>query len=254
MAARVAAMLRHLRHHAVAYVALFVALGGTTYAATLPRDSVGTQQLKKGAVTASDVRRGAITSTAVRDRSLRASDFARGVLPAAGATGPQGPVGPQGVPGSAGATGATGAAGPRGLPGDTGPAGILEGRRVTPGGAAIEPESNPSQGSVTTTNAGRLYVTLSLAELFVTCNGMTTAVRLGIRVDGQVVPGSAIQLPTTANELELTTGLTLVGLTDDVFEPGQQDLDLAVECVGTPTPSSVAAPNPGAATVLVVGA
>ena len=36
----------------VAVVALFVALGGTTYAATsLPKNSVGTKQLKSGAVT-----------------------------------------------------------------------------------------------------------------------------------------------------------------------------------------------------------
>jgi len=36
----------------VAYLALFIALGGTTYAATsLPANSVGTRQLQTGAVT-----------------------------------------------------------------------------------------------------------------------------------------------------------------------------------------------------------
>jgi hypothetical protein len=44
--------LRHLRANAIAYLALFVAMGGTTYAAIrLPANSVGTRQLEKGAVT-----------------------------------------------------------------------------------------------------------------------------------------------------------------------------------------------------------
>ena len=43
----------HLRSNMVAYIALFVALGGTSYAAiNLPAGSVGTRQLKSRAVTA----------------------------------------------------------------------------------------------------------------------------------------------------------------------------------------------------------
>jgi hypothetical protein len=42
----------HIRSNAVAYLALFIALGGTGYAATnLPALSVGTRQLRNGAVT-----------------------------------------------------------------------------------------------------------------------------------------------------------------------------------------------------------
>jgi hypothetical protein len=67
---------------------LFVVLGGGAYAAaTLPKNSVGTKQL----------RRGAVDSSKVRDRSLRAGDFKRGQLPA----GPQGRQGPQGISGPA---------------------------------------------------------------------------------------------------------------------------------------------------------
>jgi hypothetical protein len=45
-------LLNHGRHNVIAYLALFVALGGTTYAATaLPAGSVGTTQLRNGAVT-----------------------------------------------------------------------------------------------------------------------------------------------------------------------------------------------------------
>jgi hypothetical protein len=63
-------LLRYLRSHHVGLVALFIAFGGTAYAASLPRDSVGTEQLKHGAVTSAKVRNG----------TLRAADFAPGTL------------------------------------------------------------------------------------------------------------------------------------------------------------------------------
>jgi hypothetical protein len=45
-------VLGHVRSNAVGYLALFVALGGASYAAlSLPARSVGTTQLKNGAVT-----------------------------------------------------------------------------------------------------------------------------------------------------------------------------------------------------------
>jgi hypothetical protein len=45
-------LLRFLQGNAIGLLALFIALGGTAYAATaLPKNSVGTKQLKKGAVT-----------------------------------------------------------------------------------------------------------------------------------------------------------------------------------------------------------
>ena len=58
-------------------IALFVALGGTSYAAiTLARNSVGTKQLKKNAVTAPKIRAGAVTGAKVANGSLSASDVA----------------------------------------------------------------------------------------------------------------------------------------------------------------------------------
>ncbi|HEX8083337.1 MAG TPA: hypothetical protein VF529_03545 [Solirubrobacteraceae bacterium] len=75
-----------------ATLALFIALGGSSYAAlSLPRNSVGTQQLRAGAVRSSDV----------KNRSLQVADLstrARRSL-----TGRQGPVGPVGPPGAAAA-------------------------------------------------------------------------------------------------------------------------------------------------------
>ena len=98
---------------ALASLALLVALGGTGYAATvLPAGSVGTAQLKEGAV----------VSSKVKDGSLRAKDFARGSLPS-GPQGDSGPAGPQGPAGPAGAAGAAGARGPQGPQGAQGPQG-----------------------------------------------------------------------------------------------------------------------------------
>ncbi|MFN8215592.1 MAG: hypothetical protein U0R71_03255 [Solirubrobacterales bacterium] len=75
---------RHLTFaNVVACLALFIALGGASYAAfKLPPNSVGTKQLKKGAVTGAKIKPG----------SLLAKNFKKGQLPA----GPPGPPGPAG--------------------------------------------------------------------------------------------------------------------------------------------------------------
>ena len=96
----------------LAGLALFISLGGTSYAVTqLPPNSVGTAQ--------------------VRDHSLLKQDFKasvllrgeRGLQGKTGATGPQGAKGDTGAQGPTGPTGATGPTGPRGATGDTGATG-----------------------------------------------------------------------------------------------------------------------------------
>jgi hypothetical protein len=97
----------------VAYLALFVALGGTSYAAvTLPRSSVGNRALATNAVSAAKIRTGAVTSTKVRDGSLLLKDFRKGQL--VGAAGPKGDAGTPGAPGAKGDPGAPGPAGASG--------------------------------------------------------------------------------------------------------------------------------------------
>ena len=87
----------------VSLTALFVALSGGAYALTIPKNSVGARQLKKGAVTGSKIRSQAVTSSKVKDRSLLTKDFAAGQIPV-GPRGLQGPPGERGFPGAAGAT------------------------------------------------------------------------------------------------------------------------------------------------------
>jgi hypothetical protein len=91
----------------VATLALFIALGGVSYAAVqLPANSVGSAQIKTGAVS-----------------TLKLSPKVQAQLKAGGPVGPAGPQGVEGLDGARGATGATGAAGQDGADGENGATG-----------------------------------------------------------------------------------------------------------------------------------
>jgi hypothetical protein len=67
--------LRFLRANTLALLALFVALGGTTYAAgALPVNSVGTKQLKKNAVTNLKIKNNAVNGAKVANNSIKGAD------------------------------------------------------------------------------------------------------------------------------------------------------------------------------------
>ena len=105
--------ITHLKQNAVAYAALFVALGGTSaYAA----DRIGSRDIAEDAVVAKHIKDGQVKSGEVGDGSLLAQDFATGQIPA-GARGPAGPQGVPGVEGPVGPEGPQGAQGPQGAPG-----------------------------------------------------------------------------------------------------------------------------------------
>src|SRR3954451_22313776 len=107
----------------VAYVSLFVALGGTSVAAvTIAKNAVVSQSIKDGQVKTADLGANAVTSAKVKGGSLLASDLKAGELPGA-VPGPQGRAGAPGVkgdpgtPGTPGTPGAAGAAGTAGING-----------------------------------------------------------------------------------------------------------------------------------------
>jgi hypothetical protein len=96
---------RFLRHNTIGLLALFVALGGTTYAAStalIGKNTVASPQVVNGSLQTKDL-----------------SKKARKAL-----TGNRGLRGPAGVQGAQGAQGAKGATGAQGIQGIQGPAGI----------------------------------------------------------------------------------------------------------------------------------
>jgi|tagenome__1003787_1003787.scaffolds.fasta_scaffold20824716_1 hypothetical protein len=91
-------MLQRLRNrityaNVVGTLALFMALGGTSYAAVT--------------ITGRNIKDNTVTSADIKNRSLQAVDFKLGQLPAGrqGLPGPRGPVGPTGAPGPQGPAG-----------------------------------------------------------------------------------------------------------------------------------------------------
>ncbi len=104
----------HLRRNLVAYLALFVALSSTGYAASeklLPRNSVGSAQVINGSLQKADLSGKAIAA-------LHGARGPRGLTGARGAQGAAGPTGAQGSQGVAGQAGPQGPQGPEGPPGD----------------------------------------------------------------------------------------------------------------------------------------
>ena len=100
------ALRRRLSYaNVVASLALFVALGGTGYAAIV----VTGKNVKDSSLTGRDVRNSSLTSADVKDGALLSKDFKAGQLP-------------KGAPGTPGAPGAPGPAGAKGDPGEPGSA------------------------------------------------------------------------------------------------------------------------------------
>ncbi len=123
----------HLSYaNVVATLALLLVVGGgTAYAAThLPKNSVGTQQIKKEAVTPAKLSKAAKAALTGTQGPMGDTGTAGSQGPN-GDTGATGPEGPQGETGQAGPKGDTGAIGPQGSKGETGSPGIVNIEEVT---------------------------------------------------------------------------------------------------------------------------
>jgi hypothetical protein len=200
-------IVSHLRSNAVAYVALFAALGGTSYAALqLAPGSVTTTDLANGAVT-----RGKLAAHSVRERnvvksSLTAADFKPGAL--RNALGHRGP---------AGRAGATGAAGPVGAPGHDGNASVVLRARGT--AQVTAPHGSATDIPLTGTNWSQGANDLNLVTGAVTmqtpssCTGSYGNAVL-ISVDG--VPNTFVAAPTAPANALVTVPVVISELT----EPG----------------------------------
>jgi hypothetical protein len=149
---------------AVALLSLTVALGGTSYAAIkLPKNSVGSKQIKPNAVTGSKV----------KDGSLFSNDFASGQLP----RGPKGDTGQQG------------GSGPQGPAGPAGPSSVIY--RTKTGQPPLT-KDNDSTIATMPLPAGHWLVTSQLLAVDFDAGGIL--VRCGLTVGGTAFPSTAVSI------------------------------------------------------------
>jgi hypothetical protein len=214
----------------VSIVALVVAMGGTGYAAvTLPRNSVGSRQIKPGGVKPSDIASNAVTSTKVANGSLLSADFKSGQLNA-GATGSEGDKGDTGEDGAAGDTGEEGAAGDQGVQGETGSAGptassSAENATCCPisslSGTAyvgLDSPNSTTSGQLTTTFDARIFAQAEL-DLRQPVGGSTAAqARCRLEISDGTGP---------------TNGLTSMSVTVYANVPGISGFGVAVPVTGS---------------------
>lgn len=222
---------RHLRGNTVAYLALFVALGGSSYAAIrLPASSVGTKQLKNGAV----------NSAKVHDGSLLSTDFKAGQFPA-GAQGPQGlqgPVGPQGLQGPVGST-------------DAFSHGTVANSAFTDGA----PDAVVSTATFTLAQPGRLFVE-ARGGVTINCSTSQPVVHSGIYVDG-TPPGTFASTAVGAAQ-DLVTGdgvteakFTTFGLTP-TLTAGDHTITFRTDCPGATNTAVTIDGNNGAISAILI--
>jgi Collagen triple helix repeat (20 copies) len=186
----------------MATIAVFLALGGGAYAALrLPQNSVGTRQIKNGAVTSAKVKNG----------SLLMQDFQLGQLPA-GAQGPQGPRGETGPSGQTGPTGQTGPVGPAGTPG-------AKGDQGPKGDQGLQGEQGPKgdQGQPGTP-ATRLFASVNGTTGFLKSgSGATDSSRIDVGRYVVVFDSSLAGCAVVA-----TPGFTTPSQPGDLFEDGSR--------------------------------
>lgn len=144
----------------VASAALIVALAGTGVAITaLPRNSVGTAQIRNRAITGAKIKPG----------SLTAALFAKG-------TSLGWPIGPQGAAGEKGATGPAGPRGPEGPSVSTSSSGV--GSLPLTTNPAVVIDTEPFGRNITVTADSRLIVSAGLSVI-----GNATAWNAGVLVN-----------------------------------------------------------------------
>lgn len=175
--------------NAMSTIAVFVALGGGAYAVSIPRNSVGTKQLKakavgakqlkSRAVGAKQLKSGAVTGAKVKNRSLMASDFKPGQLSlgtAARADDQDPPAAPSGT--------------------------------------------DVARMTLTTRSAGKIFVIGSLRDPFLSCAGAPCSAQWGAYVDDKPVPNTGLALSALPEESDGYSFNTLYGVTTEALPAG----------------------------------
>jgi hypothetical protein len=234
-------MLAQLRHHrpspamVVALAALFVALGGSSYAAlALKANSVSSKHIKNGQVKGVDLGKASVDSSKVVNGKLLAEDFAAGQLPA-GERGPQGPQGAQGAQGAQGLKGEPGADGADGLDRGTLAAQPRCDTCPVPSGAESTPVDIPltdSEWTQDTNNGNILFYEVTWTPPPAGCTAATgvAGAQVQVQLDGN--PISVIQLPAGAGE-NTTQGFSGYIFAPDIAELRTVTAQVADNCTGT---------------------
>ena len=188
-------MGKHLRDacsyaNVVATLALFVASGGTSYAAL----RITGKQVADGSLTGRDIKNHSLTAHDIALGTLLARDFKAGQLPGNAS----GPAGPQGAAGTQGPQGLTGPPGPAGDTGqspyrtrsttDTNTDTSKEAQAVCPlglhatgGGYALGPSRQSPVDIEVVTSVGRMFLGFMGGDGWV--------------VDAKVIPGTSTSAP-----------------------------------------------------------
>jgi hypothetical protein len=195
----------------------------------VPRNSVGTPQLKRNAVNARKLAPNAVRSAHVLDSSLFAADFRPGQLPQ-GSKGDKGDKGDRGEPGPTEGVAAVDAA-----PGPTSVANQF-------------PDSSNLLSTFTTSRAGRLLLNKEFNALM-NCSTVPQAAWWWLTLDGAVVT-SSLRI-TNAGPTTPFLPLSLSGVTAQSVPAGNHTLGVEAMCsAGTPSGYGAAFYSGGNAVVL----
>lgn len=226
---------------AISLVALFIALGGASYAAIkVPARSVGTKQLKNKAVTAAKVKPG----------TLLRKNFAPGQIPAGakGATGSEGAQGATGTAGSNGTNGSVGATGADGSVGATGPQGAVGATGTEGAIGATGPDGAVGATGATGDSAFSTYTgssggSLSVGTVFMGSGAGTSATETSVRSLTPMVDMVASDLAVHLDFVPgFDTSRTFMFRVDGISTPlGCTITEFASECADTSTQVNIPA-------------
>jgi hypothetical protein len=242
---------RFARHNAIGFAALFLALGGTSYALTGGSDGNSRPTVYACSTASGTVVPAGAKVVCMRSRSL--APLLDSGKKKKGKRGPAGPKGPAGATGATGATGPAGAAGPAGPQGPSGPQGI-EGQQGIEGEPGIQGppgETGVISGTKDLTLSSPGFVSLFSIHLAPGqgAGGIVRYTIVATSVAGETVTEHATaQWNAVANSVtcvvqekdKLHLGAVSSGCSPGFFNPGSQPGASIFDNVSFATPSPVA--------------